>query len=209
MFNVAGSRFDFANVLHAVLQECEHRRRAFTGDDAAERLTAIARAKLEAIGETHDAAGGSPTYWRALTEEVLGTAMPQYVPAAVRQSAREETNYDTWRQGDLLARALFALAGLTVGGIVVALPFIPIFEEAFAFFLALCGWIYPELRKLTFDHRHARLMNRLLKEAARYQATQLQYLSDAALEEVLEAPLPGEQRGQHHHHHRGRQRTPA
>jgi hypothetical protein len=193
MLNLVGPRYDFANVLHAVLQECEHRRLAMS--DPAD-LRAVAESKLAAIEKTYREAGGAPAYWEALKQEILGTAVPQYLPAATRQTALQQSGYGLWREGDVLARCAFALAGLALGALLIAIPYIPIIpivERALAFLLALGGFVYPELRKLAVDRGHVKLMNGLLAGAAQYQATQLRYLSDSALEEAFATDAPERQ----------------
>jgi hypothetical protein len=188
MLNLAGSSYDYSNVLFAVLQECEHRRRALLPNEAETRLREIARAKLAEIRESYEECGGTAGYWEELEREVLETALPQYIPAAVEQTRLEKTNYDLWRQGDPAARALFGLIGLVIGGIIIAIPWIPIFEDAFAFALAAAGFLYPELKKTAFDFRHARTLNRLITKAERYQKDQrLHYVSEARLAEELDA----------------------
>jgi hypothetical protein len=188
MWNLAGPSYDFGNVLFAVLQECEHRRRALLPNEAASRLAEIARAKLAEIRESYAECGGTGAYWQALEGEVLETALPQYVPAAVEQTRLEKTNYDLWRHGDPAARALFGLIGLIVGGLVVAAPFIPIWEDAFAFALAAAGFLYPELKKTVLDLRHTRVLNRLISQAERYQKDRrLHYVSEARLSAELDA----------------------
>jgi len=188
LLNLAGSSFDFGNVLFAVLQECEHRRRALLPGEAEARLREAARQKLEEIRESYKESGGTPAYWQALEREVLETAMPQYIPAAVEQTRLEKSAYDLWRQGDALARAAFALAGLILGGLLIAAPFIPIWEDAFAFVLAVVGLLYPEIKQLVSDLRHSRFLNRLIVQAEKYQKDgRLHYLSATRLEEELEA----------------------
>ena len=188
MLNLAGSSYDFGNVLFAVLQECEHRRRALLPNEAEARLAEIARAKLAEIRESYEECGGTAAYWQDLEREVLETALPQYVPAAVEQTRLEKTNYDLWRQGDPAARALFGLIGLIIGGLIIAAPFIPIFEDAFAFALAAAGFLYPEIKKTFLDFRHTRVLNRLITQAERYQKNQrIHYVSEARLNEELAA----------------------
>lgn len=167
MLNLIGSEFDIANMVHSVLAECEHRRPA-VGDDFAQAMKATARKKLAAAHDAFVATGGDPAYWAAVEEEVLGTALPQYVRIAEEQNRLQRAHYDVWRNGDLAARAGFALAGLVIGGIIVAVPFIPIFIDAFAFFLAICGWFYPDLKKLFYDTRYTRRLNAILKEATAF-----------------------------------------
>jgi hypothetical protein len=188
MLNLAGSSYDFGNVLFAVLQECEHRRRALLPNEAETRLGEIARAKLAEIRESYEECGGTAGYWEELEREVLETALPQYVPAAVEQTRLEKTNYDLWRQGDPAARALFGLLGLVIGGLIIAAPFIPIWEDAFALALAAAGFLYPEIKKTVFDFRHSRVLNRLIAKAEKYQKDQrIHYVSEARLAEELNA----------------------
>ena len=59
MLNLAGTSYDFGNVLFAVLQECEHQRRALLPNQAAARLQEIARAKLAEIHESYTELGGA------------------------------------------------------------------------------------------------------------------------------------------------------
>ncbi len=188
MLNLAGPAYDLGNVLFAVLQECEHARRAFAPDEAPERLRETARAKLEEIRESYEESGGTEGYWRLVEREVMETALPQYVPAAIEQTRLEAGHYDLWRRGDPLARAAYGLLGLVIGGLIIALPWIPRIENTFAFFLALAGFLYPEIRKTFFDHRHSRLLNRLIVQAEKYQKDRpVQYVTEAQLQEELEA----------------------
>ncbi|MEO6192986.1 MAG: hypothetical protein ABIS20_08255, partial [Thermoanaerobaculia bacterium] len=172
MLNLAGASYDFGNVLFAVLQECEHKRRALLPNEAEARLREIARAKLAEIHESYTECGGTETYWQDLEREVIETTLPQYIPAAVEQNRLEKSNYDLWRQGDPAARFLFGLLGLIIGGLIIAAPFIPIFEDTFAFLLAAGGFLYPEIKKTYSDFRHSRTLNRLIVQAEAYQKDQ-------------------------------------
>jgi len=185
VLNLAGQKFNFGAVTYAVLDDCEHRRRSWPPAGAPAAMRAAAVEKLAEIRAAYDEMKGSALYWRALEREVLDTALPQYLPAAIEQTRLESTGYDVWRGGDLLARVAFALAALAVGGIVIATPFIPIVEDGFAFALALAAWFYPELRRGLVTFRYGRLLNRLVSEADAYQRKQLRYLTAGELEEEL------------------------
>jgi hypothetical protein len=199
--NLAGPSYDFGTVLYAVLQECEHVRRGLLPNEAEARLLETARHKLAEVRQSYEENGGTLPYWQELEREVLETSMPQYIPAAVEQSRLEKTGYDVWRGGDPAARAAFALLGLILGGLIIAAPFIPIWEDAFAFVLAVGGLLYPELRQLFFDTRHSRLLNRLIAQAEKYQYnSRIHYVSEAQLEEALgslepEKPAKGKKAG--------------
>lgn len=186
MLNLTGAQFDLGNVVHAVLAHCEHRRPAID-DDFTVAMHDTARKKLADIRVAFDDARGEPGYWQMLEHETMETALPQYLTIAEEQSRLERTQYDVWRRGDLAARAAFALIGLTVGGICVAAPFIPIYIDAFAFFLAACGWFYPDLKKVMHDFGYTRRLNAIVMEAARYQRVNATaFLSSTSLDRMLE-----------------------
>jgi hypothetical protein len=194
MMNLAGPSYDFGNVLFAVLQECEHRRRGLLANEAERALYDVARAKLEQVHKSYLECGGGPEYWRELESEVLQTAMPQYVAASLEQTRLERTNYDLWRRGDPVARACWAVGALAVGGIIVWLPFIPIFEDAFAFLAAAGGIFYPEIKRTYFDFRHSRALNRLITGAEAYQKNRrIHYMTNAEVFDAFRgtgAPAP-------------------
>jgi hypothetical protein len=184
VLNIAGPEYDFGSVVFAVLEECEHRRRGFDDDEAAEQLLRTARAKLAKIKQAFDEFGGSTAYWSVLENEVLETAMPQYIAAAREMTELERTQYGVWRGGDPMARFTFALAGLVLGSIIIAMPFIKIAEAMFAFALAGAGFLYPELKRYTHERRHFRLLNRLVVDATAYQQNaRLHYMTTSEIRE--------------------------
>jgi hypothetical protein len=188
MLNLAGSSYDFGNVLFAVLQECEHARRGLLPNEAEARLMEIARRKLEEVRASYEECGGTPGYWQMLEREVLETTMPQYIPAAVEQTHLEKSGYGVWRQGDPAARSLFGMAALSIGALLIVVPPNLLAERGFAFLLAAAGFLYPEIKQGYFDYRHSRLLNRLISRAERYQKnSRIHYVSDARLEEELDA----------------------
>ena len=169
MLNIAGPEYDFGSVVFVVLGECEHRRRGFDDETLDAQLREVAQEKLGRIKAAYDEFGGSPAYWKTLETEVMQTAMPQYIEEARTMNALERNQYGIWRGGDPAARFVFALLGLFIGSVIIALPFIPIFEAMFAFALAAMGFLYPEIKRYTHERRHARALNRLVAEAAQYQ----------------------------------------
>ena len=178
VLNIAGPEYDFSSVVFAVLQECEHRRRGFDAEELESQLMNTATAKLEKIKKAFDEFGGAPAYWQSLETEVLQTAMPQYIDAAQEMNELERTHFGVWRGADPLARITFAAIGLILGIIVILIPFIPIFEWAFAIALGGFGFLYPEIKRYTHERRHFRLLNRLVTDAASYQSNaRLHYMT--------------------------------
>lgn len=184
MLNIAGPEYDFGSVVFVVLEECEHRRRSFDYDEAEFQLMKVAKEKLAKIRKAYDEFGGSPAYWKVLETEVLETAMPQYIQAAREMTALERAKFSVWRGGDPASRFAFALGGLLLGAILMALPFMPILERMFAFALAGVGAIYPDIKRYTHERRHFRVLNRLVNDATQYQQNaKLHYMTASDIRE--------------------------
>lgn len=187
ILNLAGAEYDLGNVLFAVLQDCEHRRRAFEPDEARDRLMAAARAKLDEVEESYREAGGTPSYWELVEREILDSSMPQYIAGAIEQNRLERQSYGVWRGGDPLSRIAFGLGGIGVGTALFELPVTPLPVDALSLVaLAGVGFLYPEAKRLFHDWRHNRLLNRLVVAAETYQKdSRIHYVSNARLEEEL------------------------
>ena len=184
--NIAGPEYDFGQVLYAVMQECEHRRRSVTDEV---ELHSIAREKLAQIKAAYDEFGGASAYWKELQKEVLDTAMPQYAPAAMEMNALERSGFGLFRRGDVTARLVFALGGLIIGSIIIALPFIPIFEDMFAFATTAAGFFYPDIVRYTNERRYAHFLNGLVVGAERYQLTaKLHYMTSTQIRDAFATP---------------------
>lgn len=82
MLNTAGWDYDYGQVVYAVLQECEHRRRSSDDADFDHDVEKAASEKLTRIKAAYDEVGGTPEYWAALEKEVLDVVVPQYANAA-------------------------------------------------------------------------------------------------------------------------------
>jgi hypothetical protein len=191
VLNIAGPEYDFGSVVFVVLEELEHRRRSLERDELEFRLKETAKAKLKQIKAAFDEFGGSPAYWAALEKEVLETMLPQYTEAAEQMNALEKSNFGLWRGGDPAARFGFALAGLFIGSIIIALPFIPIAEAMVAFGLAAGGAVFPEITRYTHERRHFRTLNRLVNDAAAYQANaKLHYMTAKDIKESFTLAAP-------------------
>ena len=191
VLNIAGPEYDFGSVVFVVLEELEHRRRSLERDELEFRLKETAKAKLKQIKGAFNEFGGSPAYWQALEKEVLETALPQYTDAAEEMNTLERSGYGVWRKGDPIARFVFALAGLFIGSIVIALPFIPIVESMFAVALTGAGALLPEIKRYTHERRHFRTLNRLVNDAAKYQANaKLHYMTTDEIRESFTLQPP-------------------
>ncbi|HSY49263.1 MAG TPA: hypothetical protein VLC46_10665 [Thermoanaerobaculia bacterium] len=192
MLNIAGVEYDFAQVVYVVLQECEHHRRSFDEETFEAEVRTCATEKLAEIKAAYDEFGGSTDYWEALEKEVDEVVLPQYVAAAHDITELERNGFGIWRGGDLGARLAFALAGLLIGSIIIALPFIPIFEEMFAFATTAVGFLYPDLKRFMHERRYMKVLNRIVSDSARYQENALlHYMTSQDIRKAFE---PGDTR---------------
>ena len=191
MLNIAGPEYDFGSVVYAVLQDCEHRRRAFDDDQFESSVMTCAKQKLAQVKKAYDEFGGSAVYWEALEKEVLHAVVPQYVDPALEITQLERSGYGVWRKGDLAARLGYALIGLVVGSIIIAIPFIPIVENMFAFALTAGGFLYPDLKRFMYERRYAKALNKLIVDSATYQETaNLHYMTTKELESAFQPSEP-------------------
>jgi hypothetical protein len=192
MLNIAGSEYDYAQVVYVVLQECEHRRRSFEAESFDDEVVLCASEKLAEIKAVYDESGGSAVYWEALEKEVGEVVVPQYVEVARAITEQERNSFGIWRGGDLGARFAFALAGLVIGGIIIKLPFIPIYEDMFAFALTAAGFLYPDIKRFMHERRYMKVLNRIVADSARYQENaRLHYMTTQDIKKAFE---PGDTR---------------
>jgi hypothetical protein len=191
MLNIAGPEYDYAEVVYAVLQVCEHHRRSFDEATFDAEVRTCANEKLAEVKAAYDEFGGSAAYWETLEKEVDDVVLPQYVAAARDMNELESNNFHIWRGGDLSARFVFALMGLIIGSIIIALPFIPIAEDLFAFALTAIGFLYPDLKRFMTERRYMKVLNRLVTDSAKYQEnSRLHYMTTHDIEKAFEPSDP-------------------
>jgi hypothetical protein len=192
MLNIAGNEYDYAQVVYVVLQECEHRRRGFEEAEFDQDIRACAAEKMAEIKAAYDEFGGSAAYWEALDKEVEEVVVPRYLVASREMTELERSNFMIWRGGDLAARFVFALIGLLIGSIIIALPFIPIFEDMFAIALMAGGFLYPDLKRFMFERRYTKVLNGIVSDSAGYQENaRLHYMTSQDIQKAFE---PGNSR---------------
>jgi hypothetical protein len=173
------------------MQECEHHRRSFEEATFDAEARTCANEKLAEVKAAYDEFGGSATYWETLEKEIDDVVLPQYVAAAREMNELESNNFHLWRGGDLSARFVFALMGLIIGSIIIALPFIPIAEDLFAFALTAIGFLYPDLKRFMTQRRYMKVLNRLVTDSAKYQEnSRLHYMTTHDIEKAFEPNDP-------------------
>jgi hypothetical protein len=176
-------------VTREVLARLERRRAALAGDAAAteaEVSTVLAEARARYTEEALPA-----PYFEALARELGSGIGPRWRRVAAAYTALEERGFGIWRGGDLVARLAYVFAGLALGGLCVALPFIPIWEKWFPFALAAGGYFLPDAQMRWQRHRYARQLGDIVRD---FSALQPRLEQAVKLTDLLGETPPGANR---------------
>jgi hypothetical protein len=150
-----------------VLEHLERRREDVVSDEAAvkreveEALVPIRRAYEEAMLP--------PSYLEALLGEIRKTVPAAWQRVAAVYTDRERREFGLWRGGDPVARLAYVAAGLVLGGLIVAAPFIPIWEKWLPLALAVAAWWLPDVQVRWHKRKYARALGRIALNVARAQ----------------------------------------
>jgi hypothetical protein len=144
-----------------VVTALERRREAIAGDEA------LTRAELERaltpLRAAYQDSALPASYFSALEDELRRTILERWRAGAVSFTALERSGFGSWRGGDVYARVVYVLAGLVVGGLCVALPFIPIWEKWFPFAVSAAGWFLPDVQAAWHRRRYARRLGEIVR----------------------------------------------
>jgi hypothetical protein len=154
--------FAARRVAMEVIARFERRRAEIAGDEGAVRAE-FERA-LVPLREAYRESALPPAYFAALEQE-LGEVLPaRWRAAAAPFTAIEGRAFGSWRGGDVYSRVLYVFAGLVVGGLCVAAPFIPIWEKWFPFALAAAAWWLPDAQAAWHRRQYARRLGAIVKD---------------------------------------------
>lgn len=146
--------FAIKKVALDVLSYLELHREQAVQDEAATRLAIDAA--LEPVRRSYLDSQLPAAYLRALDHELATTIAAAWRAVAVPFTDLEKRRFGVWRGGDLVARLVYVLGGLSLGGLIVWLPFIPIWEKWLPFAMALGGAWLPNAQVLWQRRRYAR-----------------------------------------------------
>lgn len=161
------SEFSAREVAVCVLEHLERRRPAIAADAA--QVQAEVKEALVPLRKAYAEAELPLAYFDALEHEVEGTLPARWQSAAIVYTDLEAHDFYLWRKGDPVSRLTYVFAGLTLGGICVALPFIPIWSDWFPFILAFAAWWLPTLQVAWYKRRYARALGDMVVEFAKVQ----------------------------------------
>ena len=153
-----------------VLEHLERRRPALVASGEGE---ALVRKEIETVMEpirrSYADLEMPGSYLEALEEEVKAVMPARWTAVAGPFTRLEQAQFRLWRGGDVVARLTYVAAGLLLGGLTVAAPFIPIWGDWFPFAMAIGAWWLPDLQVRWLKRRYARALGDIVLELARAQ----------------------------------------
>jgi len=151
-----------------LLGHLERHRAAIVADDA--KVRGETRVALARVERAYRDAELPATYLGALVAELESALPEQWRALAAPFTELERGGFGIWRGGDLVSRVVYVFAGLAIGGLCVAAPFIPIWEKWFPFALAAGGWWLPDAQVWFHRRRYARRLGQLVRQMGGAQA---------------------------------------
>lgn len=159
--------FSADTITRQVLARLERERAALASDGKATEAAVTTELTL-ARARYAEAALPAP-YFEALARELGPAIGPRWRRVAAAYTALEGRGFGIWRGGDPVARLAYVFAGLALGGLCVALPFIPIWEKWFPFALSIAGYFLPDAQLRWQRHRYARQLGEIVRDFSALQ----------------------------------------
>ncbi|HYZ88595.1 MAG TPA: hypothetical protein VE620_04810 [Myxococcales bacterium] len=163
-------KYSLAAIAQHLLSVFEVRRPGIARWDAdvAERLWREADSALRQMEQQSVELGfDDPPHWERARAVVRDALLPRYQRLAEEENAAAANEYGMWRGGDLVARATFALSGLVLGAIVVAIPWIPVYEKWVPWALFVLGPFVPDAYSWWYRRRYQQRLQALVTDLAR------------------------------------------
>jgi hypothetical protein len=163
-------KYSLAAIAQHVLSMFEVRRPGIDrwNAETLERLRREAESALRQMEQQCTELGvDDPGHWERARAVVRDVLLPRYQRLAEEENAAAARDYGMWRGGDLVARATFALSGLVLGAIVVAVPWIPIYEKWVPWALFVLGPFLPDAYSWWYRRRYQKRLEALVADLAR------------------------------------------
>jgi len=160
--------FAIGKVAGDVLAHLERQREVAVRDEGA-TVRAVETA-LQPIRVAYADSQLPRAYFDALEGELRASLPAAWRAVAGPFTELEARGFGRWRGGDLGARLAYVLAGLTLGGLIIWLPFIPIWEKWVPFALAIAGWWLPDAQGAWHRRRYGKELGRIIRRLEGCQA---------------------------------------
>jgi hypothetical protein len=159
------TRYQLPELTAHVVAVLERRREAHL-DWSAEveaHMADEARATLAEAGKQFTEFADDSAYWQRVEQAVLTVVLPRYFALARDEREQARNKYGVWRGGDLVSRAVYALAGLVAAGIVLRTG-LPKWTEPLPLAFFIGGPLIPDLQVWFARRRHAHKLAALVED---------------------------------------------
>lgn len=153
-------------------------------------LQAEAEADLEQMErQCRELGVDDPAYWARVRGALKTVLLPRYAALAREEIALSLRDYGLWRGGDLVARLAFAVAGLLLGALAVAIPWIPVTEKWVPWALFVAGPLLPDLYFWWYRRRYRKKLEALVSDLEQAGRSLDLYRPLSELQRTLGEPL--------------------
>lgn len=105
-------------------------------------------------------------YLRKVDDLLRNVVIPAYVRVAVRFTPRERNRFNLAPEAfHGLERLGWAVAGIAIGALVIAAPFIPLWSKEWIIPFMVGGFVFPNLRRVLAVRRYEGELNRIVVRA--------------------------------------------
>jgi hypothetical protein len=166
---MAPEKYRLENVGRFLLQSFERRRPALDAWTPAveEELRSECEAELVQMErQCRELGVDDPAYWQKVRGALQAVLLPRYRALAKEEMALAKADYGLWRGGDLIARLAFAAVGLVLGGLAVAIPWIPVTEKWVPWALFIAGPFLPDAYFWWYRRRYRKKLEALVADLA-------------------------------------------
>jgi hypothetical protein len=130
-----------------------------------------------------------PPYWQRVRGALAAVLLPRYAALAREEVALSRRDYGLWRGGDLIARLAFAGLGLVLGGLAVAIPWIPVTEKWVPWALFVAGPFLPDAYFWWYRRKYRKGLEVLVEDLARAGNSLDTYRPLSELQRALSEPV--------------------
>jgi hypothetical protein len=181
-------KYRLAAVGRFLLEAFERRRPGLTAwtpqvEDALRTEAEAALVEME--GQCKEVGVDDPAYWEKARDAVEGVILPRYAQLAKSEILLAAQGHHLWRGGDLVARAAYAGAGLLLGALAVAIPWIPVTEKWVPWALFIAGPLLPDAQLWYFRWRHQRRLQAVIDDLSAADRSVDTYRPLSDLERVM------------------------
>ena len=127
-------------------------------------------------------------YWQRVRGALSDILLPRYAKLATAELEQAKDSYGLWRNGDLVSRGAYALAGFAIGIVCVEVPYIPVQVRWFPSLTLVAGPMIPDAWLWWKRRQYRKSLEALVKDLDRANENLETYRPLSELTRILEMP---------------------